>query len=114
VLRRGGEGVAGLLNRIVSDWAGAHVRPMFGRWGYFVGERLFACYPLRPKDHDLWIRLSLSDQARALASAAIRPHRRFASRGWIECDVVAASDVPRAVRWLRRAYDHARREGGEA
>ena len=30
---------------------------MFGRFGYFVGEQLFGCYPIRPRAHDLWVRL---------------------------------------------------------
>jgi hypothetical protein len=33
----------------------------------------------------------------------VRPHRRFARRGWIELDVTEEADVPRARRWLRRA-----------
>lgn len=77
---------------------------MFGRWGYFTGERLFACFPLAAKDRDLWIRLHPADQSRALREGGVRPHRRFAGRGWIEMDVGSASDVPRALRWLRRAH----------
>lgn len=111
-LRRGGEGVAGALNQIVGDWKGARIQPMFGRWGFFVGDELFGCYPLRAKDCDLWVRLSASDQARALDSGGVRPHRRFGARGWIECDVVEVGEVPGAVRWLRRAYERLRREPG--
>jgi hypothetical protein len=80
---------------------------MFGRWGYFVGDRLFACFPLRAKEHDLWMRLSPADQAEALAMSGIRPHRRFGRRGWIECDVESADDAERALPWLRRAYENA-------
>jgi len=76
---------------------------MFGRWGYFSGARLFACFPLRDKDSDLWICLTRADQARALGEDGVRPHRRFAARGWIELDVRTDSDVPQALRWLRRA-----------
>jgi hypothetical protein len=82
---------------------------MFGRWGYFVGDLLFACFPLRPKEHDLWVRLTPSDQARALGVAGIRSHRRFARRGWVECDVESPADVARALTWLRRSYEAARR-----
>jgi hypothetical protein len=78
-MRRGGEGAAAELNRVVSGWPGVRITPMFGRFGYFVGERLFGCYPIRPRAHDLWVRLSRYDQAR------------------------------RALRWLRRAYEHATR-----
>jgi hypothetical protein len=77
---------------------------MFGRWGYFIGDELFACFPVREKDHDLWIRLTRDEQAQALADARVRPHRRFARRGWIETDVESPDDVSRAARWLRRAY----------
>jgi len=80
------------------------ITPMFGRWGYFVGEQLFACFPLREREHDLWIRLTPQDQARALRDPGVRPHRRFAGRGWIEVDVADPTDLPRAVRWLRRAH----------
>lgn len=82
---------------------------MFGRWGYLVGDRLFACFPLRAKEHDLWMRLGSSDQARALGQSGIRPHRRFAARGWVECDVASPADVARALGWLRRSYEVARR-----
>lgn len=107
-LRSGGEGVASTLNRAVGAWLGARITPMFGRWGYFVGDTLFGCYPIRAKEHDLWVRLSVSDQARALASGA-RPHRRFAARGWVECEVAEPGDVPRALKWLRRAHELAQR-----
>ncbi len=84
---------------------------MFGRWGYYVGERLFATFPLREKERDLWIRLGARDQARALAQPGVRPHRRFARRGWIEMDVNEPDDIGRALRWLRRAHAEAFRPG---
>jgi hypothetical protein len=39
----------------------------------------------------------------------VRPHRRFAGRGWIECDVDSSDVLSRAFRWLRRGYEHATR-----
>jgi hypothetical protein len=81
------------------------ITPMFGRWGYFVGSQLFACFPLRTKDTDLWIRLALDDQKRALATPGMMPHRRFGARGWVECHVGTAREVGRAIRWLRRSYE---------
>lgn len=101
----GGSGVAQSLNEAVGAWPGVKITPMFGRWGYFVGEELFACFPLRPKDTDLWIRLTPEDQARALKTPGITPHRRFARRGWIECQVDSVQALPRALRWLRRSYE---------
>jgi hypothetical protein len=100
--------VAAELNSIVGSWSGARVTPMFGRFGYFVGETLFGCYPIRSKSTDLWVRLSPGDQARALARGGVRPHRRFAGRGWIECDVSGPDTVGMALRWLRRAYESVR------
>lgn len=76
---------------------------MFGRWGYFAGARLFACFPLREQEHDLWIRLAPADRHRALAAGVARPHRRFAGGGWVEMDVAGPADVARALPWLRRA-----------
>src|SRR4030095_4830674 len=61
--------------------------------------------PLRVKDTDLWIRLSPEDQQRALLVPGITPHRRFAGRGWGECEGVSSRAVGRAIRWLRRSYD---------
>ena len=113
-LRSGGEGLAGALNRAVGRWEAARITPMFGRWGYFVGGELFGCFPIRAKEHDLWARLSPRDQARALASGGARPHRRFAARGWIECDVDEPGQVARALHWLRRAHQLARDHGAEA
>jgi len=104
VLARGGAGAAQRLNETLRTWEGVRITPMFGRWGYFVGETLFACFPLREKERDLWLRLSPADQARALADARIRPHRRFARRGWIEVDIEGPDDVERALRWLRCAH----------
>ena len=112
-LERGGAGPAARLNRTLGEWPGVRITPMFGRWGYFVGERLFACFPLRAKDSDLWIRLTRADQARALAEDGVRPHRRFAARGWIELDVRPESDVPHALRWLRRARGGSDPEGDD-
>jgi luciferase-like monooxygenase len=109
-LARGGAGAGQRLNEALGAWAGVRVTPMFGRWGYFVGETLFACFPLREKERDLWVRLSAADQARALGDARIRPHRRFARRGWIELDIEGPDDIGRALPWLRRA--HATATGG--
>jgi len=103
-LSRGGTGAAGELNRALGAWDGVRITPMFGRWGYFAGERLFACFPLARKDTDLWIRLAPDDQRRALREPGVRPHRRFARRGWIELELVEEADVARALRWLRRAH----------
>jgi hypothetical protein len=103
-LALGGTGAARGLNEAVGAWPGVRITPMFGRWGYFVGTQMFACFPVREKEHDLWIRLTPEDQARALGDERIRPHRRFARRGWVECDVEDARDLARALRWLRRAH----------
>jgi hypothetical protein len=107
VLARGGTGPAQRLNEALGQWPDVRITPMFGRWGYFVGDDLFACFPVRERDHDLWLRLSRDDQARALTDTRIRPHRRFARRGWVETDVESPDDVARALRWLRRAYSAA-------
>ncbi|HEY2996289.1 MAG TPA: luciferase family protein [Methylomirabilota bacterium] len=107
-LARGGTGPARALNVALGAWDGVRITPMFGRWGYFVGERLFACFPLREKDHDLWIHLGPDDQARALREPGVRPHRRFARRGWVEVRVETEADVPGALRWLRRSFKTAR------
>jgi hypothetical protein len=104
VLERGGTGPAHRLNETLGGWPGVRITPMFGRWGYFVGAELFACFPLREKEHDLWIRLAPDDQARALADGRVRPHRRFARKGWIELSVETGAEVTVALRWLRRAY----------
>jgi hypothetical protein len=104
VLERGGAGPALRLNRTLGEWPGVRITPMFGRWGYFSGARLFASFPVRDKDTDLWIHLTRDDQVRALREEGVRPHRRFAGRGWIELDVRSEDDVPRALRWLRRAW----------
>jgi luciferase-like monooxygenase len=103
-LSQGGTGPARRLNEAVGAWRDVRITPMFGRWGYFVGSTLFACFPLREKERDLWVRLSTDDQARALSDPRIRPHRRFGGRGWIELDVEEPADLGRALRWLRRAH----------
>jgi hypothetical protein len=107
-LSQGGTGAAGELNEVLGGWPRVKITPMFGRWGYFVGPRLFACFPLRAKDTDLWIRLTPDDQRRALESPGVVPHRRLASTGWVECAVETPRDVGRAIRWLRRSYQAAR------
>jgi len=106
-LERGGIGPAAELNQTLGSWPRVKITPMFGRWGYFVGPRLFACFPLRLKDTDLWIRLVPEDQRRALA-AGCSPHRRMSATGWVECRVEDPRTVGRAIRWLRRAYESAK------
>jgi luciferase-like monooxygenase len=108
-LAQGGTGLAAELNERVGAWPGVKITPMFGRWGYFVGPRLFACFPLRAKDTDLWIRLSREDQQRALASGAVVPHRRMSASGWVECQVESLREAPRTLSWLKRSYETARR-----
>jgi luciferase-like monooxygenase len=81
---------------------------MFGRWGYFVGPRLFACFPLRAKDADLWIRLSREDQRRAIDSGVVTPHRRMSGRGWVETRVESLGHAARALDWLKRSYETAK------
>ena len=104
VLARGGTGLAQRLNELLGRWSGVRITPMFGRWGYFVGDDLFACFPVRERDHDLWLRLTRDDQARALADLRLRPHRRFARRGWVELNLDSSDDLSLALHWLRRAY----------
>jgi hypothetical protein len=103
VLARGGRGPARMLNTALGGWPGVRITPMFGRWGYFAGETLFACFPVRERDRDLWIRLTPADQARALREPGVQPHRRFARRGWVELTIESEADVPRALHWLWRA-----------
>lgn len=110
-LRRGGTGTALRLNEALKRWPGVRITPMFGRWGYFIDAELFGCFPLHEKERDLWIRLSPLAQSEALADRGVRPHRRFGRRGWIELDVEGGADLPRALRWLRRAYVTLRRAG---
>ena len=107
-LERGGTGPAAELNEMLGSWPRVRITPMFGRWGYFVGPRLFACFPLRAKDTDLWIRLGAAEQKRALGTAGFVPHRRLAPNGWVECRVETPRDVGKAIRWLRRSYETAR------
>jgi hypothetical protein len=114
ILARGGSGLARQLNDAVAGWAAVRITPSFGRWGYFVGHQLFACFPLEPRQHDLWLRLPLPQQARALDEEGVRPHRRFARRGWIEIDVHDTRDLSRALRWLRRAHAAARERTADA
>jgi hypothetical protein len=104
VLSRGGAGPAQRLNEALGQWSGVRITPMFGRWGYFIGDELFACFPVRERDHDLWLRLGRDDQSRALTDPRLRPHRRFARRGWIELDVDTPESLSLALRWLRRSY----------
>lgn len=114
VLATGGTPLARRLNDTLAGWAQVRITPLFGRWGYFVGNLLFACFPLAPRQDDLWVRLPLPEQARAVAEGGVRPHRRFGRRGWIEIDVKDAGDIARALRWLRRAHAAAReRVSGE-
>jgi len=109
----GGTGIARRLNEAVGAWPAVRITPMFGRWGYFAGDRLFGCFPVREKEHDLWIRLSREDQRRALAEDRIRPHRRFARRGWVEITLDEPAHVSQALAWLRRAHAAAVRGSGE-
>jgi hypothetical protein len=112
VLARGGIGLAQRLNEALGQWTGVRITPMFGRWGYFAGDDLFACFPVRERDHDLWLRLTRDDQTRALADPRVRPHRRFARRGWVEMDLESSDELSLALRWLRRSYLAARRAQG--
>ncbi len=104
VLARGGTGLAQRLNEALGRWSGVRITPMFGRWGYFLGDDLFACFPVRERDHDLWLRLTRDDQARALADPRLRPHRRFSRRGWVELNLDSSDDLSLALHWLRRSY----------
>lgn len=113
VLARGGTGLAQRLNEALGQWPDVRITPAFGRWGYFVGDRMFGCFPLREKDHDLWLRLTAADQTRALGDSRVRPHRRFARRGWVELNVEEPVDLSLALRWLRRAYGAATGGRGE-
>ena len=96
-------------------WPGVKITPMFGRWGYFVGPRLFACYPLRAKDTDLWVRLAREDQRRAVDSGVFTPHPRMGGQGWVICHVEGLRAAGRTLSWLKKSYEYAKRavERGE-
>ncbi len=82
---------------------GRKLRRTLARGGAGAAQRL------REKERDLWVRLSAADQARALGDARIRPHRRFARRGWVELDIDGPDDIGRALSWLKRAHTTATR-----
>jgi len=107
-LARGGTGTAGALNEILGAWPQVKITPMFGRWGYFVGPRLFACFPLRAKDTDLWVRLGREDQRRAIDSGMFAPHPRMGGKGWVVCHVEGLRGAGRTLSWLKKSYETAR------
>ena len=117
-LEKGGTGTAGALNEILGAWPGVKITPMFGRWGYFVGARLFACFPLRAKGTDLWIRLTVEDQRRAVDSGAFTPHPRLGGQGWVIRNVEGLRDAGSTMSWLKKSYERAKKivekEGREA
>ena len=108
-LGKGGTGTAGALNEILGAWPRVKITPMFGRWGYFVGPRLFACFPLRAKDTDLWIRLSKEDQRRALDSGAFAPHPRLGGQGGVVRRVEGLRDAGSMLSWLKKSYETAKK-----
>jgi hypothetical protein len=81
---------------------------MFGRWGYFVGPRLFACFPLRAKDTDLWLWLTREDQRRAIDSGAFTPHPRMGGKGWVVCHIDGLRAAGRTLSWLKKSYENAK------
>src|SRR2546430_6727331 len=97
-LERGGTGAAHRLNTALGGWPGVRITPMFGRWGYFVGETLFACFPLRDKERDLWIRLSPQDQRRAVAHARAPPPRPLGAAGWQARGIAEPPDAAPGAR----------------
>ena len=107
-LEKGGTGTAGALNEILGAWPQVKITPMFGRWGYFVGPRLFACFPLRAKDTDLWLRLARDDQRRAVESGAFTPHPRMGGQGWVICPIDGLRAAGRTLSWLKKGYETAR------
>jgi hypothetical protein len=86
----------------VIAWPGLTVLRRFGRDGLSVRGRLFACGP--GAGDDLWVRLTLPLQQRALRQASVLPHPRFARTGWIVLRLRGASGRSMARRWLARAY----------
>ena len=108
-LERGGTGTAGALNEILGAWPGVKITPMFGRWGYFVGSRLFACFPLRAKDTSLWLRLDREDQRRAVDSGVFTPHPRMGGEGWVVRRIDSLREAGRALSWLKKGYESATR-----
>jgi len=108
-LAKGGTGTAAALNELLGGWPRVKITPMFGRWGYFVDQRLFACFPLRAKESDLWLRLSKEDQRRAVDSGAFAPHPRMGGQGWVVRRVERPRDAGATVSWLKRSYETARK-----
>ena len=118
VLERGGAGAAARLNRTLGEWPGVRITPMFGRWGYFAGARLFACFPLRANDSDLWIRLTRADQARALGETGVRITPMFGRWGYFAgarlfaCFPLRAKDSDLWIRLTRADQARALGESG--
>lgn len=98
-----------MLNEILGAWPRVKITPMFGRWSYFVGPRLFACFPLRLKDTDLWIRLAKEDQRRAVDSGAFAPHPRLGGQGWVVRRVEELRAAGSTISWLQRSYETAKK-----
>ncbi|MGH7394312.1 MAG: luciferase family protein [Candidatus Methylomirabilales bacterium] len=104
--RRGSGGAWETLRSEVSGWPGVTVLRRFGRDGLSLRGRMFACGPAA--GDDLWVRLTVPLQQRALRETGILPHPRFARTGWIVVRLRGASGRSLARRWLARAYAAAR------
>lgn len=100
--RAAGGGAWEAVRAEVTAWPGVTVLRRFGRDGLSVRGRMFACGPAA--GDNLWVRLMVPLQQRALRGTGILPHPRFARTGWIVLRLRGASGRSLARRWLARAY----------
>jgi hypothetical protein len=89
-------------------WPGVSVRPLFGMWGAWRGERIFAALP-RTRDlgaaNSVLLKFPKKTAAleRRLAADTHIGEFSFGKTKWFRFDVESEADLPALLAWLAEA-----------
>ena len=108
--------LAARISDQILTWADTHQLTVFGRYGYYFNNLLFATVPVHEERLEIWVRLTEkeADEMARSPQAAVHNHP---VKGWMRYRIDDEKQVDEALRWVEKAYQGASRtwaEGVEA
>jgi len=91
-----------IIQQILS-WPDTHQLTVFGRYGYYFHNYLFATVPTRDELLEIWVRLNPEDAEKILKSPQASRHIHPVE-GWMRFRVDEDGQIQEALSWIERAY----------
>lgn len=94
------------------SWDDVRQLSVFGRYGYYVSNYLFATVPIAEPVLEVWMRLAPAEASELEKNVRASRHEHPV-QGWMRYRVDEEANVAEALQWLEKAYQTACRTWDE-